>query len=270
MTTMDDELRRMLEHLKMPGLIERWEDLIGAGASEDMSHAAFLRHVAMVLFEATQARARDRRLANARIPEKLVMQTYPFAKQPKLNKKRITNLHDSLEYMTKSQNIVLIGPTAVGKSGLGTAFLIQALNHGYRGCFITFPELIDKLFQSVAAHREDRVLKYFAAFNPLLIDEVGYVDVEPAQVGLFFRLMSMRHRVRSTIVTSNLGFQDWGSFLKNQQLTAALLSRLTENSHVFNMRNCVAIRPPPAYVDKTTETSLADAGETTLQQQPEL
>ena len=77
----------------------------------------------------------------------------------------------------------------------------------------------------------------------LLIDELGYVEVEPSQVGLFFTLMNKRHKKNHTLITSNLGFSQWTSFLKNTQLTAALIDRLTENSHVINMKECVSLRP---------------------------
>ena len=62
------------------------------------------------------------------------------------------------------------------------------------------------------------------------------------QVGLFFTLMHKRHKNKTTLITSNLGFEEWGSFLKNEQLTAALIDRLTENSHVINMKKCVSLR----------------------------
>src|SRR5437667_11564409 len=75
------------------------------------------------------------------------------------------------------------------------------------------------------------------------IDEIGYVQVEPVQVGLFFTLLHQGHRRKPTLITSNLGFSEWRSFLKNDHLTAALIDRLTENSYVINMRNCVSIRP---------------------------
>ena len=77
-----------------------------------------------------------------------------------------------------------------------------------------------------------------------LIDEIGYVEVEPVQVGLFFTLMHERHRKKPTLITSNLGFAEWGSFLKNDHLTAALIDRLTENSHVINMKGCKTLRSP--------------------------
>jgi len=82
----------------------------------------------------------------------------------------------------------------------------------------------------------------YLSYDCLLIDEIGYVEVEAVQVGLFFTLMHKRHRKKPTLITSNLGFSEWGSFLKNAHLTAALIDRLTESSHVINMKQCVSLR----------------------------
>jgi DNA replication protein DnaC len=86
------------------------------------------------------------------------------------------------------------------------------------------------------------VFRRYLSYDCLVIDEVGYVEVEPAQVGQFFTLLHKRHRHKTTIITSNLGFGEWGSFLKNPQLTAALADRLTSNSHVINMKDCESLR----------------------------
>src|SRR6202007_348837 len=83
-------------------------------------------------------------------------------------------------------------------------------------------------------------------WSSTFVDENGYVEVEAVQVGLFFTLMHKRHRKKPTLITSNLGFTDWGSFLKNAHLTAALIDRLTENSHVINMKRCVSLGPNSA------------------------
>ena len=243
---MNDDLKVILKHLKLAALEEKWDQIMAYNNRNKPSATDFLTHVFKTLYDAKRSQELANRMTAAKLPEQWSMATYPFAKQPKLNKRPIVNLHDSLDYVTKKQNIVLVGPTGVGKTGIGTSYLVQAITEGYRGLFITFPELIGDLYKSIATHQEDRVLRKFAGFDCLLIDELGYVDVEPSQVGLFFRLMSMRHRTKSTIITSNLGFKDWGGFLKNQQLTAALLDRVTENSHVFNMRNCVSIRSKPS------------------------
>jgi DNA replication protein DnaC len=187
--------------------------------------------------------ARKVRLARAAIPELFRMETFPFDQQPKLDKKRVLSIYDGFDYLTKNQNIIWVGPTGVGKTGLATSFLVQAIQRGYTGRYVLFPELFAELLRSVADHSEKHVLKRYLSYDSLLIDEIGYVEAEPVQVGLFFTLMHKRHRRKPTFITSNLGFSEWRSFLKNDHLTAALIDRLTENSHVINMKNCVSLRP---------------------------
>ena len=101
-------------------------------------------------------------LSKAKIPEKFVIETFPFGRQSKLKKKRIFDLYDSLEYMSKKQNIIWIGPTGTGKTGLASSFLMQAIDKGYKGRFIVFPELIDILYKSVGDHSETAVVDKFS------------------------------------------------------------------------------------------------------------
>jgi DNA replication protein DnaC len=110
------------------------------------------------------------------------------------------------------------------------------------GRYVLFAELLAEFYRACADHSEAKLLSKHLSHDCLLIDEIGYVEVEAVQVGLFFTLMHKRHRKKPTLITSNLGFSDWGSFLKNAHLTAALIDRLTENSHVINMKQCVILR----------------------------
>jgi len=132
--------------------------------------------------------------------------------------------------------------TGIGKSGLATSFLIHAINQGYSGRYVLFAELLAQFYRSCADHSEAKLLSKYLSYDCLLIDEIGYVEVEAVQVGLFFTLMHKRHRKKPTLITSNLGLSEWGSFLKNAHLTAALIDRLTENSHVINMKQCISLR----------------------------
>lgn len=242
-TTMDKELVHMLQYLRLPGLLANWSPYLKAASKSNFSHDRLLRYIVEQEYAIKKENSRRMRLQKAKMPEKFVIETYPFTRQPKLNKKKVLALYDSFEYMEKCRNIIWIGPSGVGKSGLATSFLIQAINKGARGLFIPFPKLITMLYNSIADHSEEKLLKKLSAYDCLLIDEIGYVEVEPAQVGLFFALMGERHKKKTTLITSNLGFSQWDSFLKNDHLTAALLDRLTETSYVINMKNCVSLRP---------------------------
>ena len=239
---MNKDLIKMLKYLRLGGLLENWDAYLKTATEGNFSHVRLLEHIIEQEYKIKKENARRLRIAKAKIPEKYVMETFPFDRQLKLNRKKILALYDSFDFMTKHQNIIWIGPTGVGKTGLATAFLMHAIDYEYNGRFIRFPELIELLYRSVADHSEAKMMKTFISYDCLLIDEVGYVEVEPVQVGLFFTLMHARHKKNTTLITSNLGFSQWASFLKNDQLTAALIDRLTENSHVVNMKNCLSLR----------------------------
>lgn len=239
---MDEELEKILKYLGLRGLITNWDHYIDLAKKGSFSSVRLLKYVVEQEYKTKQENARKRRISLAKMPEPFVIETFPFDRQPKLNKKMILTLYDCFDYMTKQQNIIWIGPTGTGKTGLATAFLTQAINKGYRAKFILFPELVETLYQSIADHSEKKVLETFASYDCLLIDELGLIEIDPVQVGLFFSLMHKRHKKKTTLITSNLGFDQWGSFLKNTQLTAALVDRLTENSHVINMKNCKSLR----------------------------
>lgn len=239
---MDKELMSRLKYLHLNGLLSHWDQYLKLAQDKNFSHVRFLKYIIEQEYTIKKENSRKIRLNRAKIPERYVMETFPFEKQPQLNKKKVVSIYDSFDYMRKNQNIIWIGPTGSGKSGLATAHLIQAINYGYSGRFILFPELIETLYKSRADHSEGQVIKKFSSYACLLIDELGYVEIEPIQVGLFFTLMQKRHKRTTTLITSNLGFQQWASFLKNDHLTAALIDRLTENSYVINMKGCVSLR----------------------------
>ena len=238
----DDQITEMLNYLRLANLLSHWDEYL---AKFRKGRYSIERALQFLLEEECQAKRENARLLRrhrANIPEMFELQTFPFSRQPKLDRKKIQSLYDGLEFMTKGRNIIWMGPTGCGKTGLATAFLLRAIDAGHRGYFVTFPQLVHELFQSQADRSDQKVLKRYLSYDCLVIDEVGYVEVEPAQVGQFFTLMHKRHKKNTTLLTSNLGFSEWGSFLHNSQLTAALLDRLTATSHVINMKECKSLR----------------------------
>lgn len=242
---MNEALREMLKYLRLSGLLGDWDQTLERARKERFSHARLLNEIVEQEYKLKRENARQYRIRRAHIPEELVMETYPFDEQPNLNRKALLSIYDAFDYMARAQNIIWVGPTGCGKTGLATAFLIDAINRGYNGRFVTFAELVGELRASGADYSETKILKQYLAPECLLIDELGYIEIEPAQVALFFTLMQRRHRKRPTLITSNLGFSDWRSFLKNDHLTVALIDRLTSNSYVFNMKDCRSLRPDP-------------------------
>jgi DNA replication protein DnaC len=246
---MDDDMAAHAKYLRLTNLLTRWDHYLAMAQKGNCSVIQVLRTILAEEAGARRANACAQRLKRAQIPEPWVMETFPFDRQPKLQKKRVLALYEAFEYVERKEDIIWIGPTGVGKTGLATSFLIQAIQRGHTGRHVLFPQLVAELFASVADHSEEKAIKRYLAYDVLHVDEVGYVEIEPVQVGLFFTLLQRRNKKRSTLITSNLGFKEWRSFLKNDHLTAALIDRLTETSHVFNMKGCRSLR------DKLDESS---------------
>jgi len=153
-----------------------------------------------------------------------------FARQPGVNRKQIRAFAE-LEFLAKAENIVLVGKTGVGKTGLSCGLLLKALENGYRCQFVRAQDLFDEMYASLADRSTRQLLKRLARLDVLLIDEFGYLNLKPEQSNIFFKLMEERYRQHSTIITTNLGYGEWPNFLGNRPMVEALLSRLRHFCH---------------------------------------
>jgi DNA replication protein DnaC len=173
------------------------------------------------------------RVAKARLPWQWTIDTFPFEQQPGVNKAQIRGLA-GLDFLRRAENLVLIGGTGTGKTGIAMGLLRQACINGWRGRFYNAQVLLDELYASLADRTTTRLLKALARTQPLLIDELGYLNLKSEQVNAFFRLMDQRYRRVSTIITTNLDYPAWYGLFDNKPLVDALLDRL--------QHHCITIR----------------------------
>jgi len=239
---MNETFEKKLTFLGLKLLSSEYTNVLNKARKTKISYHRFLTNIIEREYEYKVEYKRLTRIKAAKIPELLVMETFPFNLQKRLRKKLIMELYDSMRYMDDSQALLFLGPTGCGKTGLATAFLINAINQGYRGLFIDFNTLMRQLFQSIADHSERKTIKRLASIDCLLIDEVGYSTLNKEKSGLFFELIKLRHKKTCTIITSQHGFDEWDEFINDAHMTAALIDRITENCTVFNMTKCISIR----------------------------
>jgi DNA replication protein DnaC len=239
---MNEDLKKQVQALGLRHLAQNWDAICAAALKQKPSYHGFLTNLITQEYGLQQERIRLARIKKAAIPELLVMQTFPFEKQPKLKKKLVLELYDSSRYLTEKQELIFIGPTGSGKTGLATAFLVHAINQGYRGYFIDFSKLMKLLLRSKGDHTELSAVKRFQNYPVLLIDDWGYDLVDKEVGGLLFDVLKKRHRKGTTLITSQYGFEEWNNFLQNTHLTSALLDRITENCALFNLKDCSSLR----------------------------
>lgn len=229
-----DELDQLLKNLHLKRILEIYDEQVGAAEKEDISYSEFLTRLLRAQWHNRQETALAWRIKRADLPENWSLATFPFARQPGVSRKQIHTLAE-LDFVAKAENVVLIGPTAVGKSGLGTGLLLKALENGYRCQFISAQDLFDELYSSFADRSSRKLLNRLARIDVLLIDELGYLNVKPEQANIFFKLMEERYHRHSTIITTNLDYEEWRNFLGNPVMVDALLSRVRHYCHTIRI-----------------------------------
>jgi DNA replication protein DnaC len=137
-------------------------------------------------------RAMVNRLTRAHLPWQWTIDTFPFKQQPGVNKAQIQGLA-GLDFVRRAENLVLIGGTGTGKTGIALALLRQACVNGWRGRFYNAQTLFDELYASLADRSTTKQLTALSRTQPLVIDELGYLNLKSEQVNAFFRLMDQRY-----------------------------------------------------------------------------
>ena len=231
---MTDDIEQLLRNLHLTKIAAIVADELKHAEQHDLSYAAFLARLFRAQYQHRQETALAWRIKNARLPETWTLESFPFKRQPAINPKQIRALAE-LEFVAKAENIVLIGPTAVGKTGIASGLLLKAIQNGYRGRFIRAQDLFDEMYASLADRSTRKLLNTLIRIDCLLIDELGFVNLRPEQTNIFFKLIEERYRRRPTLITSNIDYPEWQAVLGNKTLTEALLSRLRHQCHTIRI-----------------------------------
>lgn len=231
---MNDDIDQLLKNLKFRRTREIIDDELARAEKKKPSYSEFLARVLREEFQHQQERFLEYRIDRANIPERWALETFPWNEQPSVSKPQIEQLAQ-LDFIARAANLVFIGETGVGKTGLATGILLQALQRGHRGLFIKAQDLFDDMYRSLADHSSRALIDRLMRVDLLLIDEMGYLNLRPEQTNIFFKLMEERYGKKATIITTNLNYDDWYGFLGQKEMVGALLDRLRHRCHTIRI-----------------------------------
>ena len=231
---MTDDLAQLLKSLHLGKIAEILDEELAQAEKKHTTYTELLARLLRAQWHARQENALAWRIQQARLPEEWTLESFPWKRQPKAPQRQIRTFGE-LDFVGKAENIVFIGATGVGKTGLATGILLKALQNGHRGLFIRAQDLFDEMYASLADRSSRKLLNRLARVDVLCIDEMGYLNVKPEQANIFFKLMEERYRKKATIITTNLDYEEWAGFLGNKQLVTALLSRLRHQCHTVRI-----------------------------------
>jgi len=229
------KVQSLLETLRLRGINQVLDDELDRATREGSPISETLYRLLMEELRYRTEKSMAYRLKQAKIPWSWTLETFPFDRQPSINQGQIREL-SGLEFIKRSENVVLIGSCGVGKSGLAIGLLRQALINDYRGRFYNAQDLMDELYASLADNSSPRLLKRLAAYDLLVIDELGYLTLKPEQANAFFKLMEQRYGRKSTIITTNLDYDEWYSLFQRKPLVDAMIDRLCHHCITIHIK----------------------------------
>ena len=227
-------LAHHLKALKLPTFLREYDKLARQCAAEGVDHTRYLLRLAELELIERERRMVDRRIKDARFPAVKSLDSFDFLALPSLNKALVLELARS-EYVSRRENIIAVGNSGTGKTHIVLGLGLAACQKGLSVGFTTAAALVHELIEARDEKRLLRLQRQLATCKLLIIDELGYVPFSQTGAELLFEVFSQRYERGSTIVTSNLPFDEWTGVFASERLTGALLDRLTHHVHILEM-----------------------------------
>jgi DNA replication protein DnaC len=236
MNLQHERIAQQGQALQLDTLVAEWPNVAAQAASQEASFADFLERLLAVELNARRERSRSVMLKMATLPSVKTLEQYDFKFASGAPRSQLQELA-GLAFIERAENIVLLGPSGVGKTHLATALAYRAIMAGIKTRFISAADL---MLQLATAHHQGRMKQFYArvVLSPrlLVIDEIGYLPFGREEASLFFNVIAKRYERGSLILTSNLPFTQWAAtFADDQTLTAAMLDRLLHHAHIVQI-----------------------------------
>jgi DNA replication protein DnaC len=227
-------LTHHLKSLRLPTFLREHDKLARLCATEGVDHIGYLARLAELELIDREGRMIERRIKLAKFPAIKSLDSFDFKSIPGLNKMQVLDLA-RCEYIERRENIIALGPSGTGKTHIALGLGLAACQKGLSVGFITASALVHELME---ARDEKTLLRYqkkLAKYRLLIIDELGFVPLSKTGAELLFEVFSQRYECGSTMVTSNLPFDEWTETFGSDRLTGALLDRLTHHVNILEM-----------------------------------
>ncbi len=227
-------LQHHLKKLRLPTFYSEYGKLARQCATENKDHIQYLLRLCELELIERERRMIERRIKAAKFPATKSLDSFDYKVIPSLNKVLTMQLA-RCEFVDHRQNVIVLGPSGTGKTHVALGLGLAACQKGLKVRFTTAAALVHELIEAIDERRLQRLQKQLVSQDLLIIDELGFVPLSKSGAELLFEIISQRYERGSTIITSNLPFDEWTEIFGSERLTGAILDRLTHHVHILEM-----------------------------------
>jgi DNA replication protein DnaC len=227
-------LAHHLKTLRLPTFLREHDKLARICAAEGVDHVRYLARLTELELIDRERRMVERRIKAAKFPAIKSLESFDFKAIPSLNKMMVLELA-RCEWIERKENVIALGPSGTGKTHVALGLGLAACQKGLPTAFVTAAALVHEMMEARDEKRLLQLQRKLAKVKLLIIDELGFVPLSKTGAELLFELISQRYERGSTLITSNLPFEEWTETFGTERLTGALLDRLTHHVNILEM-----------------------------------
>jgi DNA replication protein DnaC len=233
-TNTKEKIVAYTKELRLPAIRNNYTALARQAIKAKTGYEEYLLTLLEDEFENRVKNRKSARIRQAGFPYKKFLQDLQREELPKNAQEKIGVL-ESLEFIKDGQNVILAGNPGTGKTHLSIGLGIKACMEDYRVFYTSIPRLITQIRESRSQKTLRTLEGRFEKFDLVICDEFGYISFDKEGAEMLFSHLSLRAGRKSTVITTNLAFNQWSEIFGDPVLTAAMVDRLTHKAHIINM-----------------------------------
>lgn len=234
MNTINEDVIKYSKELRLPVFRRDFKELASEAASGQLNYEEYLLKLMEREYELRLENRKKTQIRLAGFPSKMYLNQLEREQLPDDAHAKLPVL-ERLDFINSAQNIILAGNPGTGKTHIAIGLGLKACLQGYRVLFTSVHRMLTQLRESQSERTLHQLELRFEKYDLVICDEFGYVSFDKTGAELLFNHLSLRAGRKSTIITTNLGFDRWEEIFGDAVLTAALVDRLTHKAHLVNM-----------------------------------
>lgn len=239
-----DELPFLLKKLRLSGVLGTLQLRVEQAIQDELAYPDFLLRLLSDEVERRESKYLEQRIKQAGFEHRKTLDDFDFLFNPQIPKAKVVDLA-TCSFVARRKNVILVGPSGVGKSHIAQALGHRACLAGYKVLYQSATEMLKRLRAARGDDSYDKKMLRFTGPDVLIIDDVGLRKMSVEEAGDLYEVIRLRHQRGSTIVTSNRDLAEWPEIFLDRLLASAALDRLFEDAEVLVIQGD-SFRNPPA------------------------
>jgi DNA replication protein DnaC len=227
----------LLKELSLTGMYNHWEHQATVAQESCWSYPQYLASLSSQEVALRTERRIARHVKEAKLPLGKTLSSFDFKAAKSVNAAQIAALADDTAWVRNAHNLIIFGPSGVGKSHLASAITHRLIEHGVRALFTTTTTLLQKLQQARASYRLPEAVSKLSNIPLLVLDDIGYAKKDDAETSVLFELIADRYESTSLIITANQPFGEWDQIFPSSSMAVAAIDRLVHHATIINIQD---------------------------------